>query len=389
MIFLSAGCVASNNAIPVSLQMFLWAILSISLLVNIRNGFARVVTLPVAALMLIVFASDLINGERFTLTILMEVMLFVSFLFVVGVPLVKFTSAYLDVMIFLSITSLIGYTTCLLFPSLQFYNLMETDARVVANFYIYVHSPLSIRNFGLFWEPGAFQAFLSIAILFEIYNKTPNIYRFLLFLITSATTFSTTGYLTIGLMGLLILFKRDSSLKKMRKTIAAVIPIIVALVVFNMSFLSESSDSVFGKLIEFKDNKDYVSGGSTTTASVRYFSIIKPLEEFAHSPILGCGYENLQNKTNVYTENMNTCTFVNFFAIYGTFFGLIMIVGYTKFCSMLEKRKLLVFFLFFLMFLITVSENLLRCPLFIMIPLYGIAGQKITESDELKKVIEI
>jgi len=69
----------------------------------------------------------------------------------------------------------------------------------------------SYRNFGMFWEPGAFQGYLNLGMIFLALVKhrlDPKLYRryFWVFIIAILTTMSTTGYVT---MVLVILMQYD------------------------------------------------------------------------------------------------------------------------------------------------------------------------------------
>lgn len=100
------------------------------------------------------------------------------------------------------------------------------------------------RNSGPFWEPGAFQGFINIAILLLLLKKdNDNIKRrqtiLTVFLITLLTTRSTTGYL---LFALIAVFWNDEILSvyrfkqgKSKKIVALILCIIVLVAVFNSS----------------------------------------------------------------------------------------------------------------------------------------------------------
>ena len=60
--------------------------------------------------------------------------------------------------------------------------------------------------------------------------------------------------------------------------------------------------------------------------------------------------------------NMNTCTFVNWFAYFGIFFGAMMMQMYYKFAKRFSNNKLIVFMIFFAIFLATATENYYRNP---------------------------
>lgn len=378
MLYLSSSFECSNDVIPLSIQIVGWLFLGATLFFEKACSKFNALLPCTVLIILLVTISDTINNERFALTFLMDVMIFVSYLFVSRFSFKRLLESYNDVIAFLSIISLCGFLICIFVPQISSLCVVTVNGRIVSNFHLYVHNFYGMRNFGMFWEPGAFQCFLSVSILFEYYRNDPDKRRFFLYILTSVSTFSTTGYITIAFILLLILFRspRYSEQKKIKNVVVVIVPIAIFLVFTFQDYLLKDKGTVLGKITSFVDEKEY-TGGSSSSASVRYFAIIKPIEEFLDSPVFGCGYEHLQKKTESFTENMNTCTFVNYFAIYGFFVGVIFFIGYFLFCSNLEKKDITKFYLFTIFFLITMSENVVRIPFFIIIPLYGITGFKI------------
>lgn len=62
---------------------------------------------------------------------------------------------------------------------------------------------LSLRNCGPFWEPGAFQGFINMALIFDCFYNPHNrgwIIRTIVFILTIITTFSTGGYIVLFIM---------------------------------------------------------------------------------------------------------------------------------------------------------------------------------------------
>ena len=108
------------------------------------------------------------------------------------------------------------------------------------------------------------------------------------------------------------------------------------------------------------------------------FSVVKPFELFLENPLFGCGYETLRQKLYFYTYGMNTCTFINYFAIYGVLLGLFSMIGYYKFSRFFSKvwweRILILAILFF----ITATEDYVNNAFFYIIIIYGLTNSKKT-----------
>lgn len=70
------------------------------------------------------------------------------------------------------------------------------------------------RNNGPFWEPGVFQMYINIAVLFLLYSKKNiNIKYLLVFVIALATTYSTTGYICFALVLITYYYDKSDSIK--------------------------------------------------------------------------------------------------------------------------------------------------------------------------------
>lgn len=137
-----------------------------------------------------------------------------AFLLVKQVSFFRFRHCYVQVMLFLSVSSLlfyafpffnnevIGYLPVIRgFGTTEFYN---------AGLYIY---PLYIsnslwsyyRNQSIFWEPGAYQMFLNLALILMLYGKSGYTVRqkalyAVVFIVALLTTRSTTGYVVLLLV---------------------------------------------------------------------------------------------------------------------------------------------------------------------------------------------
>ena len=127
----------------------------------------------------------------------------------------QFFRIFINVVVILSVFSLVvGY----LLRNIVFSNaesLMIVENSVGLQFIncfgtFLVVDPGYLRNFGIFREPGVFQFFLIISLIFELFFiKRANVFKktviILILLIGSFTTFSTTGMIQIILIALAVL----------------------------------------------------------------------------------------------------------------------------------------------------------------------------------------
>lgn len=124
----------------------------------------------------------------------------------------KFTKYYTDIIYFFSILSLVCFAYNYIFGVLPYINLggsmdggngFRVTSIVYTQLYnLNVHG-LTFRNCGPFWEPGAFQGFINLAIIIELLghndrNREWHV-RMLIFAITIITTFSTGGYIVLSI----------------------------------------------------------------------------------------------------------------------------------------------------------------------------------------------
>lgn len=132
----------------------------------------------------------------------------------------RFKQKYINVMLFFAAVSLVGYAIGLINPSfaLRFPVTIGEDSVDYYNAGIYVFMQakgygslvLSKRNAGICWEPGCYQVFLNIALMFllnEQQKKPQRLFflKFVLLLATIITTVSTTGFAIMGLLLVLYL----------------------------------------------------------------------------------------------------------------------------------------------------------------------------------------
>ena len=137
------------------------------------------------------------------------------------------------------------------------------------------------------------------------------------------------------------------------------------------ALLATSSSTVFGKLVVFFTKKQFNATSGSSSATVRFFAITKPFEVFLDKPLLGWGYEGLNEKLQQYTRSMNTCTIINWFAVYGVTFGTAMLAGILRLSKKIGKNMLAILLVFVIFFVVTMSENYVNNAFFFLLVMYG------------------
>ena len=356
LLFLTSGFLVTNDILPNSITIIMW-VLSLLYLCRKKIYINPPTLLTIAILIILMWASYICNNDNLLTATKVTFTIVYATVFVSKYSFDDFSKAYRDVLYYLSYLSIVLFLVYSIIPPLQsLFTVQNRAGRVFSSIVVFVFSGGINRNYGMFWEPGAFQTFVSLALLLEI-RKEQKVKKIIIYFIAIVSTLSTTGYFALSLMILLLITdKRKSFNKKMLFFFGACI--VLCLGMFFSSFLvSTDSSSVFGKLINFVSKQQYLETyGATNSATVRFYSIIKPLEAFLKSPIVGMCHNNLLQYSYLYTRGMNTCTFVNWFAMYGVFFGTFMFAGYYKLAKKISNSTLS-FFVIMLILLIVISTE--------------------------------
>jgi hypothetical protein len=142
------------------------------------------------------------------------------------------------------------------------------------------------RNSGFAWEPGAFSAFINLAILFNIIRnnfRLKNNPRLWILTIALLTTFSTTGYSMFILMVFFYLYNQPF------RKVAWVIPfaVVFTVLIFTLPFMadkiSETTEYDTEELIYRSIKHD------TQYAPQRFESLKIDFVDFMNHPVLGYG----------------------------------------------------------------------------------------------------
>ncbi|WP_099205681.1 hypothetical protein [Scatolibacter rhodanostii] len=287
----------------------------------------------------IIITFSIVNGFLFTALLDFEVFVFI----------------YKKIIIFLSVFSLVTFSINILFPQLLYF-LPIITVRSGITYYNAFFSVLSsntyvVRNFGLFWEPGAYSIFLNIALFFELYalkNKKNevNIKRITILLITIITTLSTLGIITMT--ALFISFYPQ--LRKLPRKYQYLYWLSMLILLFVGITSDRFSFHVFQKL-------NMSNGRIDESTSVRINSFIYPGLEFIHSPVFGTGYNNYLYIEKSKCNNMATFTYMNWLCIYGILGGIPYILGCLKFFIVKNSSSYTKFFLLIFSVLIFSTEN--------------------------------
>lgn len=378
LLFLTSSFAIYYDLIGSVLTIGLWLVAMVIIVtmghIRFDNNVVGVFGL-LSALML----ASILYGDNPRNVIMILASFVIVFLFSGTVSFQEFKKEYVDVMYFLALFSIALFLIYTFIPQMQSINTVWNGK--ISCIYFFSYRSDLFRNYGMFWEPGAYQTFLALAAMFCLSEKILNVNKFIVLLAALVTTFSTVGAISMALIISKYLISRDAS-KRTTKIGLALLLLCAGFFLFNFTELI-SSTQIFWKVESFFAQEQYRSAefSLTSSAAVRYFAIVKPFEAFLEKPITGWGTVNLEKQTFLFTRGMNTCTFINWFAAYGVFYGIIMVLGYVKLSRKLAMsafERILVFILFFC---ITMSESYTSNAFFVLLALYGYQEMELKSKD--------
>ena len=339
----------------------------------------------VAILLIInVLLTNVVTGFEKTSIVLLPITLIEVALFVSLIPLDDFIKKFIDCMVLIGIVSLIGNVILVVMPNLLSYfpQVINSQGRSSTFLIFGMISDFSMtgahRNQGIFWEPGAYQVFLCLGYLFELYSKRNGESRkwvCVLFLISLFSTMSTTGIIVAIALIVLTLGRRRGKASIIKMGLIIIITFYVAIKVLPLlgGFWEYTLVTKIDQVLNYQM-------GVSNEASSRMDSLFYVLQEFLKSPIFGigkCGYIDLAEKIG---HSMFTCTPMNWFAMYGIFWGIFI---YRNLWKLFQKITGSYFetSIFLLILCISVfSEEFSTNPFFLILVFYGLSRQKISQN---------
>lgn len=378
IIFLTSSFVVCNDIFSSAITMALWLLLLLLHYKWIRFQNTRLL-IPTIIMLVCMGISTFFNSEDIRVYVLLCFSYFVSMLIVSKISWEEFKELYCKVLYLLCLISIICYIAYFFIPQLNSLFVVNNKAGIsYSNLILYVNTSHYLRNMGMFWEPGAFQTFIILAILFEVNKSVINRRYILVMVIALFTTYSTTGY--IGLLMAVIYWYSKKGVGNGKKIAIIILAVVgVSFIYFNPAInsilfgnsLSNGQATVFGKIFKFFSSEPGGTAKVLSSSDVRYNSIFEVLKAFFERPIVGYGYQGLINRTRQYTAGMNTCTFVNWFSTYGLVYGIVSVGGIISLAKKENKNILSSILFVFTMFIITMSENYAQNAFIFMLVLYG------------------
>ena len=169
IIWLTSGYLVCNDIMPSAVVIGLWVMLMGVSAWNCKRWNSSEMLAAVFGIAWYLL-SCFVNEEPFYRSGATAFAYFVVAVFVASTTWEDFKRGYLKVMSFLCAVSLGMFFAYMLIPELSTFNVVYNPAGTPAsNMYIYISH--YDRNMGMFWEPGAYQAIIALALLFVVAER--------------------------------------------------------------------------------------------------------------------------------------------------------------------------------------------------------------------------
>lgn len=281
-----------------------------------------------------------------------------------------FSAIYVNIITFIALFSLLVFLSVRLGFSWWTVLPLTNNGEYYSAFFSVVPVNLAYRQrlFGPFWEPGAFQAYLNLAILFLLeseIDRKKKIRNTLILILALIFTFSTTGYIVLIIVFGIYLNSSGRSISPWQIVVGTILIMGIIYVanneyiqgvVFNKIYMQDSSLRIRLKGIEVYFNewlKRPIFGNGVTSS---YNSTI---EQFAMSDI----YHNFKG---------TTATTFREFASFGIVVGVLRLIMEFRFVKGMFSNKLTVGLTFVMIMVVLNTEDFIYSLLFNTIFVYGL-----------------
>lgn len=244
----------------------------------------------------------------------------------------EFASSYNKVLYILCIFSLCATALFLVIPQVVI-SLPTVETEIIdvdfynAIFTIVADNSHVLRNYGIFWEPGAFAVFISIAIYHEFFEfESISIKRVVIYTATLLTTLSTLGVVCLAV--LYIAYFIDSALNSQGQNRKVSIILFVLMIALSVVLLLRGDDFIFHVFGKFSET---ASGEMNNSLSVRLDSFKYPFQSFITSPVFGLGISEYLVVQHDYCNDLATFTHMNWLMTFGIVGSIVPVVGCARY----------------------------------------------------------
>ena len=309
--------------------------------------------------------------------------IFIPFIIPLIISYEEFVRLYSKIIKFLAISSVIVFFALIVLGT-SVYSFFPRTVGLTGleyvNFFIFVVPDMGIwnstieRNASIFWEPGAFQGFLTLGLLFEIFFYKMKRKKNIAFLaLASLTTISTTGYIILIILFAMVVLG-GTSMRINKRLFLFGVPLILSCIVLGGPFL------IANILEKFSEGHQ--------SSFIRLTSTLVDLNVFANSFFYGVGlsgYSSMVSEVSLQLFSLelggsqNSLTY--HLATYGLLFVTPLLLIYLTFCKFLckdIKRTMIVFTILIITF---ATENFFTSLIWLVLGFYGIHSSSKRKSE--------
>ena len=207
-----------------------------------------------------------------------------------------FSEKFVNIFVFLTITSLLFWGLAQIDISVGDISVLAANGKYYRLNLLYVYKEgdtyasiinNSKRNFGIFWEPGAYQGYLNLALMFLLFSVSrkkdvtrESKYKFkvLTLVLGVLSTQSTAGYFVLLLIFIAYYFRNVDKNKINIKTVLAAVMLML------VSFIMLNSDTI---QMKFNENSS-----TYTSTLIRLNDNLNGIKAVFNSPIIGLGFNS-------------------------------------------------------------------------------------------------
>ncbi len=277
-----------------------------------------------------------------------------------GMTLENFAGKYITIMDIIAVLSLVCFYIQLTNKALVYRlgNSNIVDGYIISPFHTWGWTYIFERNAGPFWEPGAFQGYLILAILFILNEKNikSHMKSLIVLMMAVITTMSTTGYILLAiLICYFVVIYWQQSLKKSKDKLFMVFKVVGVIFLAIMLVRSISSSNVISNKLS-ANNQSF---------SIRMLHLKYGLDVVSKKMILGFGISSpaLMNAIKMYGMDSNSVGVFAILEYFGIIFGSMFIVwNFYKTCKIYVNLNCVVLILIF--FILHMTEGLLLFPVY-------------------------
>ena len=338
-----------------------------------RNSIDLVLFLVLESITCVQLLISGIDGHIFNGSLKMVLIFLFCYVCSRRLPLKRFTSVFSNIIVIIAGISIVLYWfNARILSSGVFPILRTSNITSYANLFVYcVSTAVPHRNCGIFWEPGAFQVYLNLALLFTL-NDTELSRRWLrivILMIALLTTISTTGYICAALILMSYFISLD--MKKKFKAILFALAVLLAVGGVVIPIAIESFTYKFGL------DGGVISSNVTSRLNPFILDLYIVVDHPLGLPAIDYYAEVLAQYsiTHGLAYHASSCTPTMVTAVYGLIPGIFLIFGLVKFVRAFSVPKItLLLVLSLLMMFLT--ESFLTFSLYYFLAFMGYAGRE-------------